>query len=80
MPGAIPDSHEVLLPVLGENVDDTLEPSRQQMPKDQPKDYEITVPFLLNGEQWRPVNSIYSKVSLHFSYYFILRCIKIGRL
>ncbi|XP_009276235.1 PREDICTED: disintegrin and metalloproteinase domain-containing protein 12 isoform X2 [Aptenodytes forsteri] len=45
----------------GENVDSKLESSRQQMPKDQPKDYEITVPFLLNGEQWRPVNGIYSK-------------------
>uniref|UniRef100_A0A663EAC5 ADAM metallopeptidase domain 12 n=1 Tax=Aquila chrysaetos chrysaetos TaxID=223781 RepID=A0A663EAC5_AQUCH len=46
---------------LGENVDSKLESSRQQMPKDQSKDYEITVPFLLNGEQWRPVNGIYSK-------------------
>ncbi|KAF1532436.1 Disintegrin and metalloproteinase domain-containing protein 12, partial [Eudyptes chrysocome] len=45
----------------GENVDSKLESSRQQMPKDQSKDYEITVPFLLNGEQWRPVNGIYSK-------------------
>ncbi|KAK2519522.1 Adam12 [Columba guinea] len=45
----------------GENVDGRLESSRQQMPKDQSKDYEITVPFLLNGEQWRPVNGIYSK-------------------
>lgn len=34
------------------------------MLKDQSKDYEITVPFLLNGEQWRPANSTYSKVSL----------------
>ncbi|NWS41096.1 ADA12 protein, partial [Probosciger aterrimus] len=46
---------------LGENVDSKLESSRQQMPKDQSKDYEITIPFLLNGEQWRPVNDIYSK-------------------
>uniref|UniRef100_A0A672TU61 ADAM metallopeptidase domain 12 n=1 Tax=Strigops habroptila TaxID=2489341 RepID=A0A672TU61_STRHB len=46
---------------LGENVDSKLEFSRQQMPKDQSKDYEITIPFLLNGEQWRPVNGIYSK-------------------
>uniref|UniRef100_A0A8C0FT79 ADAM metallopeptidase domain 12 n=1 Tax=Bubo bubo TaxID=30461 RepID=A0A8C0FT79_BUBBB len=46
---------------LGENVDSKLESSRQQMPKDQSKDYEITIPFLLNGEQWRPVNGIYSK-------------------
>ncbi|GAB0191927.1 disintegrin and metalloproteinase domain-containing protein 12 [Grus japonensis] len=45
----------------GENVDSKLESSRQQMPKDQSKDYEITVPFLLNGEQWRPVNGLYSK-------------------
>ncbi|KAF1464677.1 Disintegrin and metalloproteinase domain-containing protein 12, partial [Pygoscelis antarcticus] len=45
----------------GENVDSKLDSSRQQMPKDQSKDYEITVPFLLNGEQWRPVNGIYSK-------------------
>ncbi|XP_009474015.1 PREDICTED: disintegrin and metalloproteinase domain-containing protein 12 isoform X2 [Nipponia nippon] len=45
----------------GENVDSNLESSRQQMPKDQSKDYEITVPFLLNGEQWRPINGIYSK-------------------
>ncbi|XP_010580262.1 PREDICTED: disintegrin and metalloproteinase domain-containing protein 12 isoform X2 [Haliaeetus leucocephalus] len=45
----------------GENVDSKVESSRQQMPKDQSKDYEITVPFLLNGEQWRPVNGIYSK-------------------
>lgn len=43
------------------------------MPKDQSKDYEITIPFLLNGEQWRPVNGIYSKVSLHFACYFMLR-------
>ncbi|KAM6330307.1 disintegrin and metalloproteinase domain-containing protein 12 isoform 2-T2 [Podargus strigoides] len=45
----------------GENVDRKLESSREQMPKHQSKDYEITVPFLLNGEQWRPVNGIYSK-------------------
>ncbi|KAM9282548.1 disintegrin and metalloproteinase domain-containing protein 12 isoform 2-T2 [Cariama cristata] len=45
----------------GENVDGKLETSRQQMPKDQPEDYEITIPFLLNGERWRPVNGIYSK-------------------
>lgn len=64
---------------LGENVDSRLDSSRQQMPKDQSKDYEITVPFLLNGEQWRPVNGIYSKVSLHFAYYFIVRCVTIGR-
>lgn len=63
----------------GENVDARLESSRQQMPKDQSKDYEITVPLLLNGEQWRPVNGTYSKVSLHFAY-FILRSITIGRL
>lgn len=65
---------------LGENVDSKLESSRQQTPKDQSKDYEITIPFLLNGEQWRPVNGIYSKVSLHFAYYFILRRITIGML
>lgn len=64
---------------LGENVDSKLESSTQQMPKDQSKAYEITVPFLLNGEQWRPVNGIYSKVSLHFAYYFIVRCVTIGR-
>uniref|UniRef100_A0A663MZ24 ADAM metallopeptidase domain 12 n=1 Tax=Athene cunicularia TaxID=194338 RepID=A0A663MZ24_ATHCN len=46
---------------LGENVDSKLESSTQQMPKDQSKDYEITIPFLLNGDQWRPVNGIYSK-------------------
>uniref|UniRef100_A0A8B9G0G3 Disintegrin and metalloproteinase domain-containing protein 12 n=1 Tax=Amazona collaria TaxID=241587 RepID=A0A8B9G0G3_9PSIT len=46
---------------LGENVDSKLESSRHQMPKDQSKEYEITIPFLLNGEQWRPVNDIYSK-------------------
>lgn len=34
------------------------------MLKDQSRDYEITVPFLLNGEQWRPANGAYSKVSL----------------
>ncbi|XP_015723078.1 disintegrin and metalloproteinase domain-containing protein 12 isoform X1 [Coturnix japonica] len=45
----------------GQNVDNKLESLRQQMLKDQSKDYEITVPFLLNGEQWRPANSIYSK-------------------
>ncbi|KAM4667873.1 disintegrin and metalloproteinase domain-containing protein 12 isoform 2-T2 [Amazona ochrocephala] len=45
----------------GENVDSKLESSRHQMPKDQSKEYEITIPFLLNGEQWRPVNGIYSK-------------------
>ncbi|KAM6130653.1 disintegrin and metalloproteinase domain-containing protein 12 isoform 2-T2 [Phoenicopterus ruber ruber] len=45
----------------GENVDSKLESSRQQMPKDQSKDYEITIPFLLNGEQWAPANGIYSK-------------------
>lgn len=47
------------------------------MSKDQSGDYEITIPFLLNGEQWRPVNGIYSKVSLHFAYSFILRCVAI---
>uniref|UniRef100_A0A8V0XGA3 ADAM metallopeptidase domain 12 n=2 Tax=Gallus gallus TaxID=9031 RepID=A0A8V0XGA3_CHICK len=45
----------------GQNVDSKLESLRQQMLKDQSKDYEITVPLLLNGEQWRPANSIYSK-------------------
>uniref|UniRef100_A0A8C9L650 ADAM metallopeptidase domain 12 n=1 Tax=Pavo cristatus TaxID=9049 RepID=A0A8C9L650_PAVCR len=45
----------------GQNVDSKLESLRQQMLKEQSKDYEITVPFLLNGEQWRPANSIYSK-------------------
>ncbi|KAM6306063.1 disintegrin and metalloproteinase domain-containing protein 12 isoform 2-T2 [Aegotheles albertisi] len=45
----------------GENVDSKLESSRQQMPKDQSKGYEITVPLLLNGDKWRPVNGIYSK-------------------
>ncbi|KAJ7418901.1 hypothetical protein BTVI_27188 [Pitangus sulphuratus] len=47
--------------VKRENVDSKLESSRQQMSKDQSKDYEITIPFLLNGEQWRPVKAIYSK-------------------
>ncbi|OWK56950.1 Disintegrin and metalloproteinase domain-containing protein 12 [Lonchura striata] len=45
----------------GENVDSQVESPRLQVSKDQPKDYEITIPFLLNGEQWRPVNGIYSK-------------------
>uniref|UniRef100_A0A8B9QH85 ADAM metallopeptidase domain 12 n=1 Tax=Apteryx owenii TaxID=8824 RepID=A0A8B9QH85_APTOW len=46
---------------LGENVDGKLQSSRQQMPKDRSKDYEIIIPHLLNGEQWRPINGIYSK-------------------
>uniref|UniRef100_A0A8C4P498 ADAM metallopeptidase domain 12 n=1 Tax=Dromaius novaehollandiae TaxID=8790 RepID=A0A8C4P498_DRONO len=46
---------------LGENVDSKLQSSRQQMPKDPSKDYEIIIPHLLNGEQWRPVNGVYSK-------------------
>lgn len=50
------------------------------MSKNQHKDYEITIPFLLNGEQWRPGNGIYSKVSLHFACLFILRCVTIYRL
>lgn len=62
---------------LGENVDNKVESPRLQMSKDQSKDYEITIPFLLNGEQWRAVDGIYSKVSLHFAYLFILRCVTI---
>uniref|UniRef100_A0A8D2Q151 ADAM metallopeptidase domain 12 n=1 Tax=Zosterops lateralis melanops TaxID=1220523 RepID=A0A8D2Q151_ZOSLA len=46
---------------LGENVDNKVESPRLQMSKDQSKDYEITIPFLLNGEQWRAVDGIYSK-------------------
>ncbi|NXA34501.1 ADA12 protein, partial [Eudromia elegans] len=46
---------------LGENVDGKLQSSRQHMPKDQTKDYEIIIPRLLNGEQWTPINDIYSK-------------------
>uniref|UniRef100_A0A8B9DC30 ADAM metallopeptidase domain 12 n=1 Tax=Anser cygnoides TaxID=8845 RepID=A0A8B9DC30_ANSCY len=57
----LPTNHKVLPPVPGENVDSKLESSRQLMPKDPPKDYEITSPVLLNGEKWRPANSIYSK-------------------
>ncbi|XP_025063334.1 disintegrin and metalloproteinase domain-containing protein 12-like [Alligator sinensis] len=45
----------------GENVDSKLESSRQQTPKNQSEDYEIIVPYLLNGEQWKPINGIYSK-------------------
>ncbi|XP_019358530.1 PREDICTED: disintegrin and metalloproteinase domain-containing protein 12 isoform X3 [Gavialis gangeticus] len=45
----------------GENVDSKLESSRQQMPKNQSEDYEIIVPYLLNGEQWKPIHGIYSK-------------------
>uniref|UniRef100_A0A8C3MW53 Uncharacterized protein n=1 Tax=Geospiza parvula TaxID=87175 RepID=A0A8C3MW53_GEOPR len=46
---------------LGENVGSKEESPRLQLSKDQAKDYEITIPFLLNGEQWRPVDGIYSK-------------------
>lgn len=59
---------------LGENVDNGLESSTQQMPKDQSKDYEITVPFLLNGEQWRPGNDIYSQVSLFCLLFYCKMC------
>ncbi|KAJ7421132.1 hypothetical protein WISP_44166 [Willisornis vidua] len=45
----------------GENVDSKLESWRQEMPKAQSKDYEITIPFLLNGERWRPGKDIYSQ-------------------
>lgn len=62
---------------LGENVDSKAESPRLQMAEDQSKDYEITIPFLLNGEQWRPVDGIYSKVSLHFAYLFVLRSVTI---
>uniref|UniRef100_A0A8C6YS71 ADAM metallopeptidase domain 12 n=1 Tax=Nothoprocta perdicaria TaxID=30464 RepID=A0A8C6YS71_NOTPE len=46
---------------LGENVDGKLQSSRQQMPKDQTKDYEIIIPRLLNGEEWTPIDGIYLK-------------------
>ncbi|XP_036242140.2 disintegrin and metalloproteinase domain-containing protein 12 [Molothrus ater] len=45
----------------GENVGSKVESPRLQLSKDHSKDYEITIPFLLTGEQWRPVNGIYSE-------------------
>uniref|UniRef100_A0A8D2N1X6 ADAM metallopeptidase domain 12 n=1 Tax=Zonotrichia albicollis TaxID=44394 RepID=A0A8D2N1X6_ZONAL len=46
---------------LGDHVGSKEESPRMQVSKDNSKDYEITIPFLLNGEQWRPVHGIYSK-------------------
>lgn len=66
----LPTNHKVLPPVPGENVESKLESSKQLMPKDPPKDYEITSPVLLNGEKWRPANNVYSEVSLCFACYF----------
>ncbi|KAH1167160.1 hypothetical protein KIL84_002643, partial [Mauremys mutica] len=45
----------------GENADSKLESSRQQMSKNQSEHYEIIIPYILNGEQWKPINSIDSK-------------------
>lgn len=67
-------------PNLGENVDSKLESSRQQTPKNQSEDYEIIVPYLLNGEQWKPINGIYSKVRFHFVDDYIMTYTKIERL
>uniref|UniRef100_A0A8C3J2C0 ADAM metallopeptidase domain 12 n=1 Tax=Chrysemys picta bellii TaxID=8478 RepID=A0A8C3J2C0_CHRPI len=43
------------------NADSKLESSRQQMSKNQSEHYEIIIPYILNGEQWKPINSIDSK-------------------
>uniref|UniRef100_A0A8C5U3L4 ADAM metallopeptidase domain 12 n=1 Tax=Malurus cyaneus samueli TaxID=2593467 RepID=A0A8C5U3L4_9PASS len=57
----LPANPECFSLSLGEDVDSRVDSSRLQMSKHQAKDYEITIPFLLNGEQWRPANGIYSK-------------------
>ncbi|XP_075468372.1 disintegrin and metalloproteinase domain-containing protein 12 [Ascaphus truei] len=45
----------------GENVANKLESSRQQAKREHCGHYEIIVPYLLSGEQWKPIGSIYSK-------------------
>ncbi|CAM5129452.1 unnamed protein product [Eretmochelys imbricata] len=45
----------------GENVASKLESSRQQMSKTQSEHYEIIIPYILNGEQWKPINGTDSK-------------------
>ncbi|KAM4702816.1 disintegrin and metalloproteinase domain-containing protein 12 [Rhinophrynus dorsalis] len=45
----------------GENVDSKLESSRQQAKREHYGYYEIIVPYLLSGEQWKPIGNIFSK-------------------
>ncbi|XP_074856571.1 disintegrin and metalloproteinase domain-containing protein 12 isoform X2 [Carettochelys insculpta] len=45
----------------GENMNSKLEISRQQMSKNQSQHYEIIIPYILNGEQWKPIKNIASK-------------------
>uniref|UniRef100_A0A674K0Y4 ADAM metallopeptidase domain 12 n=1 Tax=Terrapene triunguis TaxID=2587831 RepID=A0A674K0Y4_9SAUR len=54
-------THNFFFPIPGENADSKLESSRQQMSKNQSEHYEIIIPYILNGEQWKPINSIDSK-------------------
>ncbi|RMC11259.1 hypothetical protein DUI87_11377 [Hirundo rustica rustica] len=64
-PPVITKDFDHLMDFNGENVDSKVESPRLPMSKDQSKDYEITIPLLLNGEQWRPVDGIYSKLIRH---------------
>ncbi|XP_040293673.1 disintegrin and metalloproteinase domain-containing protein 12 [Bufo bufo] len=45
----------------GENVDCNLGSSRKQTEKEDCGHYEIIVPHLLNGEQWKPIGTIFPK-------------------
>ncbi|XP_075699223.1 disintegrin and metalloproteinase domain-containing protein 12 [Rhinoderma darwinii] len=45
----------------GENVDCNLGSSRKQTEKEQCEHYDIIVPYLLSGEQWKPIGTIFPK-------------------
>ncbi|XP_042315627.1 disintegrin and metalloproteinase domain-containing protein 12 [Sceloporus undulatus] len=46
----------------GEEADSKLKFSRQWAPKNKPEQYEIIVPYFMDGEQWKPIKNFYPQI------------------